>query len=142
MPAEEVKERESQTHAIGALRRPLSRASEPLSVELRARRRERRLDKERPSRCKGGSDKEEDSWYLPAAVERVQCRGWSKKAVGEKRSVGRPLCRRSRFRALSLVGIEPCGPPAGCCYSCFVFLFRLQSLSIRTGRYIAIAWAG
>ncbi|OAD60003.1 hypothetical protein WN48_06753 [Eufriesea mexicana] len=39
-------------------------------------------------RADAASDEEGDSWYSPAAVERVQCRSWSKKAVGEKRSVG------------------------------------------------------
>lgn len=77
------------------------------------------------------ADKEEDSWYSPAAVERVQCRSWSKKAVGEKRSVGRSA---ARFRGL--VGVEPCGPPGATPASCSSFDF---SLSLYVPGGIAIA---
>lgn len=142
---QEVKERESQTHAIGwrvapsfsgisflflplplrpslflslSLLPPLSLSlrlllSVFLAPTVRERRRGPRL---------GPREKDRDIWYSPAAVERVQCRSWSKKAGPQRREIGR--------------SVSPGGDGAvwAGCYSRFVFLFRLQFLSIYAPR--------
>lgn len=66
----------------------------------------------------------------------------ARKRSVEKRSVGRSVARSlSRFSLSPWWGWSRVGR-LWCCYSCFVFLFRLQfSLYIRSGRYCH-CWAG
>lgn len=89
--------------------------------------RERKRKKER-TRDSEGERENGDTWYSTAAVERVQCRGWSKKAVG--RSVA-PLGFRPRW------GWNRVGRPERRC-SRFVFLVDF-SLSLYVPGGIAIA---
>ena len=65
---QEVKERESQTHAIGALRAASLERSALRSLEARP------AERGREHVGKPERDGEGDRWYSPAAVERVQCR--------------------------------------------------------------------
>lgn len=65
---QEVKERESQTHAIGALRAASLERSGSRLLEARP------AERGREHVGKPKRDGEGDRWYSPAAVERVQCR--------------------------------------------------------------------
>lgn len=94
---QEVKERESQTHAIGALR-AASLERVPRLVEARPTKGDGRGRVGRKEREIGGI-RQLPLNVFNAAVE-------ARKRSVEKRSVGRSL---SVF-SLSLVGMEPCGP--------------------------------
>lgn len=116
---QEVKERESQTHAIGALR-PLSRTALAVRKQDKENGQMQRLTRKRIAGIR----------QLPLNVFNAAV-GARKRSERRGRSVGRSA---ARFRGL--VGVKPCGPPGATPASCSSFDF---SLSLYVPGGIAIA---
>ncbi|KZC14693.1 hypothetical protein WN55_07190 [Dufourea novaeangliae] len=130
---QEVKERESQTHAIGALLAlSLSLSLQRVSCSLAGSER----DKENRQMQEETRNEIAGIRQLPLNVFNAAV--GARKRSGEKRSVGRSV---APLRSVSRWGGDR--SRVGCrCYSRFVFLFRLQFLSTRTGEVLPLpSWA-